>query len=52
MRRIKVSLNIGLGVDRKDVLEFDESATEEEIEDVVNDRAYNYINIGWSEEPL
>lgn len=48
MKRIKVGLSIGLVADRQDVIEVDDDATEQDIEQEVKDWASNYIEF-WHE---
>lgn len=50
MREIKVYLSIGYpGAAREDVLEFEDDATEEEIDGIVQEWANDFISIGWRE---
>lgn len=51
MRRIKVSLSIGyLATTQKDVIEVEDAATEDEIDETVQDWVQNYISVSWSED--
>ena len=51
MRTISVYLSIGYsGAEREDTLEIDDDASEDQIEEMVRDWAYDYINWGWQED--
>jgi hypothetical protein len=51
VRRIKVSLSIGFAnATHRDVIEVEDDATEEDIDETIQQWASNYISIGWSEE--
>ena len=50
MRKIQVYLQVGLaGCDRNETLEVDEDLSDDEISEIVQDWAYNYIDYGWRE---
>lgn len=50
MRKIDVSLTIGFsGADRSDTLEVEDDATDEDIEEVVREWAFNFIEFYWKE---
>ncbi len=51
MKTIHWYLNIGYaGAEHTGTIEVEDDATDEEIEEAVNDVANNYIDIGWSVE--
>jgi hypothetical protein len=51
VRTISVYLSIGYsGAEREDTLEIDDDASEDQIEEMVRDWAYDYINWGWQED--
>jgi hypothetical protein len=51
MKRIKVRLSIGFPTAvRKDVIEVEDDATEDDIYDAAEEWAQNYIDVGWEEE--
>lgn len=51
MRRIKVSLSIGYPTaTRRDVLEVEDGATDEEIQETAEEWANQYIDFGWEED--
>ena len=48
---VKVSLSIGYpSACRNDELEIDDDATEEQIDEIVQEWAQNYINVSWKKE--
>ena len=49
MKKVEFYLGIGyVGSDYKDILEFEDDTTDEEIEECFKDWADNYIDCGWN----
>jgi hypothetical protein len=47
---VKIVVHLGVGIsggDRRDVLEMDDTATEQEIEAEVKDWAWNFLDLSW-----
>ena len=50
MRTIQWVLETGMqGGDRSDTVEVEDSATDEEIDEIVRDEVFNYVSWGWSD---
>ena len=53
MIKVDVSLSIGFATaNHEDELEFDDNATDEQIDAEVQEWAWNYIDIGWSKHEI
>jgi hypothetical protein len=50
MRTISWSLSIGLRATREGVVEVNDDATDDEIEEMVNDTVMEFVEFSWKEE--